>query len=108
MPVSHPLGLVLLRAGRLAPATQWLVLSMLTSQLFDVGGIYNALFSLLSSFAAMDGVPFMISEKFSCVPESVSVVHDFPSLPPPRAELPLPRGAVACRTLLVTLASLPH
>lgn len=31
------------------------------------------------SFAAMDGVPFMISEKFSCVPESVSFMHDFPS-----------------------------
>lgn len=29
-----------------------------------------------SSFAAMDGVPFMISEKFSCVPESVSFKHD--------------------------------
>lgn len=27
----------------------------------------------------MDGVPFMISEKFSCVPESVSFMHDFPS-----------------------------
>lgn len=24
----------------------------------------------------MDGVPFMISEKFSCVPESVSFMHD--------------------------------
>lgn len=24
----------------------------------------------------MDGVPFMISEKFSCVPESVSFVYD--------------------------------
>lgn len=44
-------------------------------------------FSLfVSSFAAMDGVPFMISEKFSCVPESVSFMHDFPSLPPPHPD----------------------
>lgn len=38
----------------------------------------------------MDGVPFMISEKFSCVPESVSVMHVVPSvLPPPACVLPL-------------------
>lgn len=30
----------------------------------------------------MDGVPFMISEKFSCVPESVSFIHAPRLLPP--------------------------
>lgn len=78
---ARPLGLTPLRAGWLAPATDWLVLSMPTSQLFNM--VLSTMPFPLFSFAAMDGVPFMISEKFSCVPESVSVMHDFPSLPPP-------------------------
>lgn len=47
-------------------------------------------FLFFCSFPAMDGVPFMISEKFSCVPESVSIMHVGPSvLPPPACALPL-------------------
>lgn len=37
--------------------------------------------SSLSFLAAMDGVPFMISEKFSCIPESVSFYACSPPLP---------------------------
>ena len=47
-----------------------------------------------SSFAAMDGVPFMISEKFSCVPESVSFKHDRPPLLP-HSPSPAPAGITA-------------
>lgn len=37
--------------------------------------VVSSMRSSLSSLAAMDGVPFMISEKFSCIPESVSFMH---------------------------------
>lgn len=57
-------------------------------------GVYNAIFSFFSSFAAMDGVPFMISEKFSCVPENVSFMRDFLSLPPPLPGGPRTSGSV--------------
>uniref|UniRef100_A0A7N5KHK9 Multivesicular body subunit 12B n=1 Tax=Ailuropoda melanoleuca TaxID=9646 RepID=A0A7N5KHK9_AILME len=51
---------------------------------------YEYQHSNLYAVSAMDGVPFMISEKFSCVPESVSIMHVGPSvLPPPACALPL-------------------
>lgn len=62
--------------------------SLVTSEFVNTGCVYNAVSSSLSSFAAMDGVPFMISEKFSCVPESVSVTLELPPLPPPAARAP--------------------
>lgn len=77
-----------LRAGRRAPAASSPALCLATSEFINAGGIYNAISSSLSSFAAMDGVPFMISEKFSCVPESVSVTLELPPLPPPAARAP--------------------
>lgn len=77
-----------LRAGRRAPAASSPALCLATSEFVNAGGIYNAISSSLSSFAAMDGVPFMISEKFSCVPESVSVTLELPPLPPPAARAP--------------------
>ncbi|XP_075865158.1 multivesicular body subunit 12B isoform X2 [Microcebus murinus] len=40
---------------------------------------YEYQHSNLYAISAMDGVPFMISEKFSCVPESVSFMHARPS-----------------------------
>lgn len=53
-------------------------------------------FLFFSSLTAMDGVPFMISEKFSCVPESVSVLHDGPLVRPPPACVPSARPAGPC------------
>uniref|UniRef100_A0A8C0KST1 Multivesicular body subunit 12B n=1 Tax=Canis lupus dingo TaxID=286419 RepID=A0A8C0KST1_CANLU len=49
---------------------------------------YEYQHSNLYAISAMDGVPFMISEKFSCVPESVSVMHDGPLFLPPPACAP--------------------
>lgn len=70
---------------QLAPASDSLVPSVSTSQVTEHPWCLKCHSVFFSSFAAMDGVPFMISEKFSCVPESVSFMHDCPSLPPPPA-----------------------
>lgn len=80
-----PQGPTHLCAGQLCPATKLVWTVCVNVSITKHRWCLQCRFLSFSSFAAMDGVPFMISEKFSCVPESVSCMHDSPSLPPPPA-----------------------
>lgn len=64
---------VALGAGLLLRLTRTLSVGDVTEHCWWPHAIFSPFF-----FAAMDGVPFMISEKFSCVPESVSPVPSCP------------------------------